>query len=313
MFGSESKPRSDRNGGRGARRPDQYQRDYDGEAEVVTFDVSVSSPPAALVAAGQPPRAARPINDRLRDGSAMCQGRSPTYGGRSGRDVGSASQPPARPVGVAAGRSNPHQARLAHADVRSGYGGADRPGRPRELSRCAAARPGSRLGPAQQCRGVCPDPGDAASGRWLRVRRCGASSPSGRVPLAPPAFRAALHERADDAGLLPPWTSWWDEASAAVLFPNAEVRAQIEREQQQLPVSYFEGSLPAPHGWDERRAGYPAFGDTYATERDEATQRGWPVSTLRPAGRLHMLIDPDQTVTALVELIGRLGFGSSAA
>jgi hypothetical protein len=48
---------------------------------------------------------------------------------------------------------------------------------------------------------------------------------SGRVPLVPPAFRAALRERANDAGLLPPWTSWWGEASAAVLFPDAEVRA----------------------------------------------------------------------------------------
>jgi hypothetical protein len=78
-------------------------------------------------------------------------------------------------------------------------------------------------------------------------------------------------------------------------------------------VSYFEGSLPAPHGWDERPAAYLSFGDTYARERDEASQRGWLVSTLRPATHLHMLIDADQTVTELVELIRRLGFGSSAA
>jgi hypothetical protein len=80
------------------------------------------------------------------------------------------------------------------------------------------------------------------------------------------------------------------------LLPNAEVRARVEREQRRLPLSYFEGSLPVPRGWDERPAGYLAFGDIYAAERAEAAQRGWPVSTL-PAEHLHMLIDPDRSAT----------------
>lgn len=125
----------------------------------------------------------------------------------------------------------------------------------------------------------------------------------GRVPLTPPAFLDVLRGKADDDGLLPLWTSWWDEADVAPLFPDAEVRARVEREQRQLPVSYFEGSLPVPQGWDERPGGYLAFGDTYAPERDEAARRGWPVRTL-PGGHLHMLIDPDQVAGELVALLG---------
>jgi len=63
---------------------------------------------------------------------------------------------------------------------------------------------------------------------------------SGRVPLAPPAFLDLLREKADGSGLLPVWTSWWDEAEVAALFPNAETRTRLEREQQRLPLSYFE-------------------------------------------------------------------------
>lgn len=128
----------------------------------------------------------------------------------------------------------------------------------------------------------------------------------GRVPLAPPAFLDLLREKADDSGLLPVWTSWWDEAEVAGLFPNAETRAQLEREQQRIPLSYFEGSLPAPKGWDNRPVAYLAFGDTYGRERDDAKRRRWPVSTLQ-AEHLHLLNDPDQVATEIVDLMSQLG------
>jgi len=72
----------------------------------------------------------------------------------------------------------------------------------------------------------------------------------GRVPLAPPGFLDLLEQKADSDGLLPPWTHWWDEADIAPLFPNAETRDRVEREQRQLPVCYFRESLPVPIGWD---------------------------------------------------------------
>jgi hypothetical protein len=71
-------------------------------------------------------------------------------------------------------------------------------------------------------------------------------------------------------------------------------------------MSYFEGVLPVPPGWDERPAAYLAFGDTYADERDEAARRHWPVTTL-PGGHLQQLIGPDQVAAELVTLVHRLG------
>ena len=132
----------------------------------------------------------------------------------------------------------------------------------------------------------------------------------GRVPLAPLAFLDALRELADDFGMLPPWTGWWGEADVAGLFTSAAARAEVEGEQQRFPMSYFEGSLSVPLGWDERPVGYLAFGDTYATDRDEAVLRGWPVSNLL-GHHLHMLAEPESVATELVAMLDRLGFASS--
>lgn len=134
---------------------------------------------------------------------------------------------------------------------------------------------------------------------------------SGHVPLAPPAFLGMLRDRVDDGGLLPPWTRWWDEADVARLFPDADSRARIEAEQQQLPLSYFEGVLPIPAGWSELPGAYVAFGDTYAEERSAAVRRGWPVQTL-PGTHLHMLSDPDEVATALVAVLGPLNLAGVA-
>jgi hypothetical protein len=131
----------------------------------------------------------------------------------------------------------------------------------------------------------------------------------GSVPLAPPAFLDLLRAKANDDGLLPVWTRWWDDADVAPLFPDAQTRARVEREQQQLPLSYFEGALPVPQGWDQRCGAYLAFGETYATERDDAVRRRWPVTTL-PGTHLHLLTDPDEVAIELLALIGQLGVNS---
>lgn len=131
----------------------------------------------------------------------------------------------------------------------------------------------------------------------------------GDVALAPAAFLDLLRQKVDDDGLLPVWTSWWDEADVRDLFPDAQTQARVEVEQQQLPLSYFEGTLPIPPGWDDIPGAYLAFGDTYATERDQAAQRRWPVSAL-PGGHLHMLIDPEKVAAELIALISGLGFES---
>jgi hypothetical protein len=133
----------------------------------------------------------------------------------------------------------------------------------------------------------------------------------GRTRLAPPALVDFLAAKADDDGLLPPWTRWWDE-DVTGLFPNVEVREKVEREQQRLPLSYFTQSLPVPADWDTRPAGYLAFGDTYRSERQDAARRGWPVRTL-PGEHLHMLVDPPQVAAAINQLTAAIGATPSQA
>jgi len=136
----------------------------------------------------------------------------------------------------------------------------------------------------------------------------GLPSLAGRTPLAPPNLYEFLRKLADADGRLPPWTEWWDEATAG-LFPDATVRRAVEAEQPRLPLSYFAGSVHASSGWDRGQYAYLAFGDTYAAERDQAAARGWPVRNL--AGRhLQMLHDPASVATAIVELLRDLAAAS---
>jgi len=126
------------------------------------------------------------------------------------------------------------------------------------------------------------------------------------VPMAPAEFYGMLAGKADDSGLLPPWTQWWDGEDLSGLFPDAPTREIVEREQQRLPLSYFEDSVPVPADWPARPGAYLAFGDTYAAERAAAAARGWPVATL-PGEHLHMLVDPVGVATAITNLIAKIG------
>lgn len=126
---------------------------------------------------------------------------------------------------------------------------------------------------------------------------------SGRIELAPPAaLLDVLRDKADENGVLPPWTAWWPEADVAALFPVDTVRASVEREQPRLPLSYFDGSLPIPPGWDQRPGAYLAFGESYSDERGDAARRGWPVATIAGT-HLHMLVDPEQVASQILTLL----------
>jgi hypothetical protein len=129
----------------------------------------------------------------------------------------------------------------------------------------------------------------------------------GRIQAAPPGLLTMLADRADGDGMLPPWTRWWEE-DISELFPSEAVRAEVEREEQRIPLSYCTGSVEIPSGWDERPGAYLAFGETYAAERTAAAERGWPVRTLR-GDHLHMLVDPAETATAIAELLREIGVG----
>lgn len=124
--------------------------------------------------------------------------------------------------------------------------------------------------------------------------------------MLPAEFHRMLAGKADEAGLLPPWTQWWTGEDLSGLFPDARTRETVEREQQRLPLAYFEESVPVPADWPARPGAFLAFGDTYTAERAAAVARGWPVTTL-PGEHLHMLMDPEGVAAAITDLVGKLG------
>lgn len=127
----------------------------------------------------------------------------------------------------------------------------------------------------------------------------------GATRLAPDAFRAHLAGLADDAGLLPPWTSWWDEADLAAVVP-ADQRGAVEAECPRVPLAYVDSSVTAPPGWTDGPTAYLAYGDTYAPEADAAASYGWPVVRL-DGGHLHHLVDPAGVAAEVVRLVDELG------
>ncbi|HEY6786259.1 MAG TPA: alpha/beta hydrolase [Trebonia sp.] len=128
----------------------------------------------------------------------------------------------------------------------------------------------------------------------------------GQVPMIPSRFYDMLAGLADDTGTLPAWTRWWDDEDLSGLFPSAQVRALVEGEQRQLPLSYFAETLPVPEAWPARRGAYLAFGDGYAAEHAVATALGWATRVI-DGEHLHMLVDPP----ALAAAIARLAAGIS--
>jgi pimeloyl-ACP methyl ester carboxylesterase len=114
--------------------------------------------------------------------------------------------------------------------------------------------------------------------------------------------RDFLATLADADGLLPPWTSWWDPSDVDGLFPDDEVRAEVEAEQTRLPLSYYDNLPPTIDGWDQRPCAYIWFAEPYDANAEVATDRGWPTRH-RPGQHLHMLVDPRAVANDVMELV----------
>ena len=139
----------------------------------------------------------------------------------------------------------------------------------------------------------------------MSTPRChSALSSAGTTTLAPPDLLEHLRGLADDAGLLPPWTAWWDDVGD--LFPDGATRREVEQGQPRLPLAYLESELSVPAEWAARPQAYLAFGDTYAEETAAARRHGWPV-TVVTGGHLHQLHDPAGVADEIIRLLGLLG------
>ncbi len=126
--------------------------------------------------------------------------------------------------------------------------------------------------------------------------------------LAPARFREFLAGRAEDGGLLPPWTRWWPRTEYSAVMSD-EWFERIDAEAPQVPLAYVDTDVALPPGWEDGSRAYLAFGDTYAEELDRAERAGWPTRRLA-GGHLHWLAEPEEAATALMDLVRGLGLST---
>jgi pimeloyl-ACP methyl ester carboxylesterase len=124
----------------------------------------------------------------------------------------------------------------------------------------------------------------------------------GSLPLAGPGLMDQLRALASD-GVLPPWSSWFDEGAMRELVPDESLRAALEAEMPRLPLSYFEASVPLPDGWDAHPCAYLLFtAETYGPSAADARDRGWQVAEVQGVRHLAMATHPVAVADALLDL-----------
>ena len=79
----------------------------------------------------------------------------------------------------------------------------------------------------------------------------------GDATLAPDGLLDHLAGLADDDGLLPPWTRWWDEDDVAAVVPDPAVLADIRADEPRMPLAYFRSPARGPRRLGHAPAGVP--------------------------------------------------------
>jgi pimeloyl-ACP methyl ester carboxylesterase len=124
---------------------------------------------------------------------------------------------------------------------------------------------------------------------------------AGSLVLGRPAFMEQLRAMAIDR-VLPPWSRWFGGDAMRELVPDERLRTALEEEMPQLPLSYFEASVPVPDGWTRRRCGYLLLSDPYALSAGDARALGWPVHEIHGVQHLAIATDPIPVTEALLDL-----------
>jgi hypothetical protein len=127
--------------------------------------------------------------------------------------------------------------------------------------------------------------------------------PAGRLLLGPPAFIDQLRALATD-GVLAPWSRWFGADAMRELVPNERLRADLEAEMPQLPLSYFQATVPLPDDWGTRHpcAYLLLTASPYGQSATEARAHGWPVTEIHGAQHLAIATDPIPVTDALLDL-----------
>ena len=89
------------------------------------------------------------------------------------------------------------------------------------------------------------------------------------------------------------------------LLPEEDHRAAIVAELPEVPLSFFEASVPLPEGWSSATSGaFVLLSEPYRSDATEAASRGWPVFEL-PGAHLDIVVRPAEIADALVHLAHR--------
>jgi hypothetical protein len=123
---------------------------------------------------------------------------------------------------------------------------------------------------------------------------------TGEATLAPDEFLDFLRSLAHD-GVLPRWSEWFGPEAMETLVPDAKQRRAVTAELLNLPLSYFEGTVPMPSRWDDLQCAYILLSDSYRSDAAEAKSRGWSVVELLGA-HLDIVTRPVEIADALMEL-----------
>jgi hypothetical protein len=129
----------------------------------------------------------------------------------------------------------------------------------------------------------------------------GVPASTGETPLALPSSLDRLRTRAV-GDMLPPWSTWWGEDTMRDLVPDEALRAALVREMPSLPISYFDGRVPTPAGWDRKPCAYLLLSDAYGEAAAEARERQWRVEEIAGAQHLHIAVAPEAVADALIRL-----------
>ena len=102
-----------------------------------------------------------------------------------------------------------------------------------------------------------------------------------------------------NGGTFPNWT----DADLASIVPDAAMRSALMQDLRPRALPFYTEPVPAPQNWMSGPAGYLQFGDSY--DRTVARIDDWPVTKLA-AGHFHQLVDPVETVDAMLDLVARM-------
>jgi hypothetical protein len=111
-------------------------------------------------------------------------------------------------------------------------------------------------------------------------------------------------------GILPPWSSWFDEGIMEKVLPQDNQRERFLAELQPIPLALFEEKIPLSPGWPESPCAYLRLSEFYKPLAVEARTRGWLVMEV-DNGHLSLLTHPGETAGHLLEIIGRISPSSS--